>query len=87
MTEHTNRPKTDVNAITNHHRMRRNRKSNWSRRLVSENQLSVDDFIWPLFLTDGEGESTPIPSMPEVYRHTVDHAPHSTLIPVMAMMV
>ena len=73
MTDQPNRPKTDVNAITNHHRMRRNRKADWSRRLVRENQLSVDDFIWPLFLTDGKGESTPIPSMPDVYRHTVDH--------------
>lgn len=72
MPEQSNRPKTDVNAITNHHRMRRNRKSDWSRRLVCENQLSANDFIWPLFLTDGTGESTPIASMPEVYRYSVD---------------
>ena len=35
-------------------RMRRNRKSDWSRRLVKENQISVNDLILPIFVTDSE---------------------------------
>ncbi|MBA4783163.1 MAG: porphobilinogen synthase [Rhizobiales bacterium] len=68
------RGKPDVNAIVNRRRMRRNRKTDWARRLVRENTLTVDDLIWPIFLTDGTASSTPIPSMPQVFRHTVDHA-------------
>ena len=68
------KPRTIVDNIVSHHRMRRNRKTDWSRRLVRENTLSIDDLIWPIFLTDGEGESTPIPSMPGVKRHSVDQA-------------
>ena len=34
-------------------RMRRNRKSEWARRLVRENVLTTDDLIWPLFVVDG----------------------------------
>src|SRR5829696_9038231 len=34
-------------------RPRRNRKADWSRRLVRENVLTVDDLIWPLFLIEG----------------------------------
>ena len=68
------KPRTIVDNIVGHHRMRRNRKTDWSRRLVRENTLSIDDLIWPIFLTDGEGESTPIPSMPGVKRHSVDQA-------------
>jgi porphobilinogen synthase len=33
--------------------MRRNRKSEWARRLVRENVLTTDDLIWPLFVVDG----------------------------------
>ena len=66
--------RTIVDNIVGHHRMRRNRKTDWSRRLVRENTLSIDDLIWPIFLTDGEDESTPIPSMPSVKRHSVDQA-------------
>ena len=53
-------------------RMRRNRRDDWSRRLVRENALSVDDLIWPCFVREGEGERTDIPSMPGVQRLTVD---------------
>ena len=35
-------------------RMRRNRKADWSRRLVQENSLSSNDLIWPIFLTEGK---------------------------------
>ncbi|QDT22800.1 porphobilinogen synthase [Gimesia chilikensis] len=54
-------------------RMRRNRRTDWSRRLVSENQLSVNDLIWPVFIQDGENQKTEIPSMPGVHRLTIDH--------------
>jgi len=54
-------------------RMRRNRRTDWSRRLVSENQLSVNDLIWPVFIQDGENQKTEIPSMPGVQRLTIDH--------------
>tara|TARA_R110000868_G_scaffold201977_3_gene449516 strand:- start:6471 stop:7454 length:984 start_codon:yes stop_codon:yes gene_type:complete len=55
-------------------RLRRNRKADWSRRLVSENALSVNDLIWPLFLIEGEGKREAIPSMPGVERLSVDEA-------------
>ena len=48
-------------------RMRRNRKSDWSRRLVKENQISVNDLILPIFVTDSE-KKTAITSMPGVNR-------------------
>ncbi|MEZ4337401.1 MAG: porphobilinogen synthase [Sandaracinaceae bacterium] len=53
-------------------RMRRNRRHDWSRRLVRENALSVNDLIWPCFVREGQGERTEIPSMPGVARLTVD---------------
>jgi porphobilinogen synthase len=52
--------------------MRRNRQTDWSRRLVRENHLHVDDLIWPLFVQEGEGLETPIPSMPGVHRLSID---------------
>ncbi|MEQ9226887.1 MAG: porphobilinogen synthase [Parvibaculum sp.] len=55
-------------------RMRRNRKTDWSRRLVSENALSVNDLLWPLFLTGGEGVREPVSTMPGVHRLSVDMA-------------
>ena len=45
-------------------RMRRNRAADWSRRLVREHTLTVDDLIWPVFVHEGEGLKTPIDSMP-----------------------
>jgi len=53
-------------------RLRRNRKTEWSRRLVSENRLSPHDLIWPIFLTDGKNQKHQISTMPEVYRYSVD---------------
>ena len=53
-------------------RMRRNRKSEWSRRIVSENNLTTNDLIWPIFLTDGKNQKNQIPTMPGVYRYSVD---------------
>ena len=55
-------------------RMRRNRKADWSRRLVQENRLAVSDLIWPLFLIDGVSRRDPVASMPGVDRLTVDEA-------------
>ncbi|MFM1814802.1 MAG: hypothetical protein RLZ98_1497 [Pseudomonadota bacterium] len=55
-------------------RMRRNRRTGWSRRLVAENQLSPADLIWPMFVVDGEGVEQPVPSMPGVARLSVDRA-------------
>ncbi len=53
-------------------RMRRNRKSEWSRRMVREHLVSTDDLIWPLFITDGDNKRVPVPSMPGVFRLSVD---------------
>lgn len=53
-------------------RLRRNRKSDWSRRLVRENSLTVDDLIWPLFVTDGTARRQNVGSMPGVERLSVD---------------
>ncbi|MDQ0504541.1 porphobilinogen synthase [Xanthobacter agilis] len=55
-------------------RPRRNRKSDWSRRLVREASLSVDDLIWPIFVMEGRAARAPIASMPGVERLTVDEA-------------
>lgn len=55
-------------------RPRRNRKTAWSRSMVRENSLSVDDLIWPLFVQEGENTSTNVSSMPEVSRLTIDLA-------------
>jgi len=53
-------------------RLRRNRKSDWSRRLVQENTLSSSDLIWPIFIRDGKNIREPIKTMPGVYRYTLD---------------
>ena len=53
-------------------RPRRNRKSDWARRLVRENALSVNDLIWPIFVMDGDNTRAPVPSMPGVERLSVD---------------
>jgi len=63
-----------VDEITGHRRMRRNRKADWTRRMVQENRLTVDDLIWPIFLIPGTGIVDPISAMPGVNRMTVDKA-------------
>ncbi len=55
-------------------RMRRLRRHDWSRRLVAETSLSPADFIWPLFVIDGQGRREPVASMPGVDRLSVDLA-------------
>jgi len=55
-------------------RPRRNRRSEWARRLVREHRLDASDLIWPLFIIEGSGLREPIPSMPGVFRYSVDLA-------------
>jgi len=55
-------------------RMRRNRRSSWSRRLVRETSLTTDDLIWPIFLIEGTRARTPVEPMPGVERLSVDLA-------------
>jgi porphobilinogen synthase len=57
-------------------RLRRNRKAEWTRRLVRENVLTADDLIWPLFLVEGSKRRVPVSSMPGVERLSVDEAVH-----------
>jgi porphobilinogen synthase len=53
-------------------RMRRLRRHDWTRRLVAESTLSPSDFIWPVFIVDGEERREAIPSMPGVERLSAD---------------
>ncbi|TAK49294.1 MAG: porphobilinogen synthase [Xanthobacteraceae bacterium] len=55
-------------------RPRRNRKSDWARRMVRENVLTPADLIWPLFVMDGSNARTPVPSMPGIERLSIDQA-------------
>jgi porphobilinogen synthase len=64
----------DMKAILGGRRMRRNRRTDWSRRLVAETSLTVNDLIWPIFLIDGDRGHQEIPSMPGVQRLTVYEA-------------
>lgn len=72
-------------------RPRRARASAWSRRLVAENSLSVNDLIWPIFITEGKRHREAVPSMPGVERMSVDEAGAAALeaqelgIPVVAL--
>ena len=67
-------PSRSVDDITGSRRLRRMRKADWSRRLVRENHLTVDDLIWPIFLIEGENRVEDIAAMPGVQRLTVDNA-------------
>ncbi|NOY41901.1 MAG: porphobilinogen synthase [Planctomycetes bacterium] len=53
-------------------RLRRLRRHDWSRRLVRENCLSVDDLIWPLFVCEGDNYREQVSSMPGVDRQSID---------------
>ena len=52
--------------------MRRVRQFDFSRRMVAENKLSVDDLIWPVFVQEGTDQKTPIESMPGQFRYSID---------------
>ena len=56
-------------------RLRRNRKKDWTRRLVQENTLSVNDLILPIFIIDGKNKKESINTMPGVFRYSVDKIP------------
>ena len=72
-------------------RMRRNRRDDWTRRLVRENILTPNDLIWPIFVVEGNGQRQSVPSMPGVERLSVDLVPpaiaeaHGLGIPVVAI--
>ena len=53
-------------------RLRRNRKTEWSRRLTQENTLSSNDLVLPIFLIDGKNKKQSITSMPDVFRYSID---------------
>jgi len=53
-------------------RMRRMRRDDFSRRLMRETQLSANDFIYPLFVLEGENQREAVPSMPGVERLSID---------------
>jgi len=53
-------------------RLRRNRKREWSRRLVQESTLSPDDLIWPIFISEGKNLKEQIKTMPGIYRYSID---------------
>ena len=53
-------------------RLRRVRNSDWVRRLISENNLSADDLILPIFLTEGKNKKEKIKTMPGIYRYSLD---------------
>lgn len=53
-------------------RMRRNRRDAWTRRMVAETTLTVDNLIWPIFVRAGEGEPTAVATMPGVVRVGLD---------------
>ncbi len=55
-----------------HTRLRRNRRDAWSRALVAERCLHPSDLILPLFVQEGKNLRTPVPSMPGVFRHSID---------------
>ena len=56
-------------------RLRRNRKTDWSRRLIQENSLSSSDLILPIFVVDGKKKKQIIKNMPGVYRYSIDNIP------------
>lgn len=57
-------------------RMRRLRRDDFSRRLVRENHLKVDDLIYPVFVLDGQNREEAVPSMPGVVRQSIDRLLH-----------
>ena len=63
---------TPANRLFPATRLRRNRRDDFSRRLVRENRLSVDDLILPVFVLDGDNRREAVPSMPGVERLSID---------------
>lgn len=67
-------PETSVKPATQNSRtrLRRNRAQDWARKLVSENAVSVNDLIWPVFVVEGQKVTENIGSMPGVHRWSID---------------
>ncbi|WP_310620536.1 porphobilinogen synthase [Flexibacterium corallicola] len=63
-----------MSSILNGRRLRRNRSTDWSRRMVRETSLTVNDLIWPIFLMDGANKREAVTSMPGVERLSIDLA-------------
>lgn len=63
---------TKFNAMYPKGRMRRMRRDDWSRRLMRENRLGVEDLIWPVFVLEGVNQRQHVDSMPGVQRLSVD---------------
>ena len=57
-------------------RLRRLRKSKWIRNLVSENTLSINDLVLPIFIREGKNKIESIKNMPGVYRYSLDKLPN-----------
>jgi porphobilinogen synthase len=78
--EHAEPRNVDVDSVAQSEpgfpavRMRRNRRTPWTRRLVAENVLTAGDLIWPIFVVEGGGVRQPVDSMPGVDRLSVDLA-------------
>ena len=53
-------------------RLRRNRKSEWSRRLINDTYLDKSDFILPIFVCEGKNRKQEIKSMPGIFRYSID---------------
>ena len=53
-------------------RLRRNRMKDFSRKLISENVLNINDLIWPLFVKEGSKIKEEVSSMPGIYRNSID---------------
>ena len=83
--------KLDMNSILQGRRMRRNRRTFWSRDLVRESSLQPSDLIWPIFIIEGKNTREPVASMPNVDRLSIDLAikaardAHKLGIPVIAL--
>jgi len=72
-------------------RMRRNRRDEFSRRLVRENRLTTDDLIYPVFVIDGKRRTEAVDSMPGIHRYTIDkllpHAEHCVALGIPALAI
>jgi len=63
-----------VDSVTGGRRLRRNRRFDWSRRLVQEHTLTTNDLILPVFIIEGTDRQEAIDAMPNVSRYTIDRA-------------
>ena len=66
-------------------RPRRNRRTEWARRMVRENVLTTDDLSWPLFVVSGHNVRDEVASMPGVSRLSVDQAVRSAALSIAAL--